>query len=112
MGWQDRSYYRDSGQGSGNPLMWAAYGRLPLFTIFGIRVQIHASLIIWIAITLLLGMGRGFGWQDRLIASVAIFLIILLHEFGHCFAARWMGGTADEIVMHPLGGVALTAPPR
>jgi Zn-dependent protease len=35
---------------------------------------------------------------------------VLLHEFGHCFGARWSGGDADQIVMHPLGGLALTQP--
>jgi Zn-dependent protease len=36
-----------------------------------------------------------------------LFVVILLHEFGHCFAARWTGGSADEIVMTPLGGLAM-----
>lgn len=33
---------------------------------------------------------------------------VLLHEFGHCFAARSVGGRADAIVLWPLGGVAYT----
>jgi len=35
------------------------------------------------------------------------FGIVLLHEFGHCFASRWVGGERDEIMMTPLGGLAL-----
>ena len=42
----------------------------------------------------------------------ALFAVILLHEFGHCFAARWVGGTAEEIVMTPLGGLAMAMAPR
>ena len=37
-----------------------------------------------------------------------LFGIVLLHEFGHCFAARWTGGDAQEIMMTPLGGLAMT----
>ena len=35
-----------------------------------------------------------------------LFLSVLMHEFGHCFAARFMDGEADEILMWPLGGLA------
>src|SRR3954454_6179219 len=112
MGWQDRSYYRDS-SGSTNPLVWLLTGRVALFNVFGIQVYAHASLILYAAITLLLGMGRaGFYWQDRVMNVSVLFLVVLLHEFGHCFAARWVGGEADEILMHPLGGLALTRPPH
>jgi len=93
-------------------MMWLLTGSLPLFTIFGIRVRAHASLVLTIALVLLLGLGPGFGWQDRVQSMSILFLIVLLHEFGHCFAARWVGGQADEIVMHPLGGLALAQAPR
>ena len=35
-----------------------------------------------------------------------------LHEFGHAFACRSVGGRADEIVLWPLGGVAYVDPPQ
>jgi Zn-dependent protease len=112
MGWQDRSYYRDSSQGAGNPLMWLWSGSVPLFTAFGIRVQAHAMLVIYVALVLVFGLGQGFYWQDRLLNVGVLFAIVLLHEFGHCFAARRVHGEANEIVMHPLGGLALATPPR
>jgi stage IV sporulation protein FB len=112
MGYQDRSYYRDSGRGSGNPLMWFWSGTVPLFTAFGIRVQAHAMLVLYIVLVLLFGLGQGFTWQDRLLNVTLLFGIVLLHEFGHCFTARWVGGSAEEIIMHPLGGLALAQPPR
>src|SRR3989442_5938761 len=34
-----------------------------------------------------------------------------MHEFGHALACRQVGGTADQIVLWPLGGVAYVAPP-
>jgi len=42
---------------------------------------------------------------------LALFLIVLLHEFGHALACRQVGGQANQIVLWPLGGVAYVAPP-
>jgi stage IV sporulation protein FB len=112
MGYQDRPYYRDRNSGAGNPLTWLVAGSVPLFTAFGIRVRAHASLIVTIVLVLLFGLGRGFTWQDRVQSMSVLFLIVLLHEFGHCFAARWVGGEANDILMHPLGGLAYATPPR
>src|SRR5258708_6517885 len=106
MAWQDRHYYRDRGAQAWNPLIWLLSGSVPLFTAFGIRVRAHASLILTVALVLLFGLGQGFTWQDRVQSMSILFVIILLHEFGHCFAARWVGGDAEEILMHPLGGLA------
>jgi Zn-dependent protease len=113
MGFEDRDYYRESSNRStlARVGQWILSGRVYLFEAFGIRVYALSWLIIAMAYALLF-MGNGYVWQDRLIASLGLFVIVLLHEFGHCFGARYMGGQADEIVMHPLGGLALTAPPK
>src|SRR5207245_10576236 len=42
---------------------------------------------------------------------LALFLIVLLHEYGHALACRQVGGRADQIVLWPLGGVAYVNPP-
>jgi Zn-dependent protease len=111
MGYQDRPYYRDRDSQS-NPLMWLLSGSLPLFTVFGIRVRAHASMIVMAVLVLLFGLGQGFTWQDRVQSMTVLFGIVLLHEFGHCFAARWVGGSADDILMWPLGGLAFASPPH
>ena len=107
MAFQDRSYYREGPDSTGNPLMWMLTGSVPLFTVFGIRVRAHASLIILIVLVLLFGLGQGSNVQARVQSMAILFLVILLHEFGHCFAARWTGGTAEDILMTPLGGLAM-----
>jgi len=38
---------------------------------------------------------------------LSLFLIVMLHEFGHALACRQVGGNANRIVLWPLGGVAL-----
>jgi Zn-dependent protease len=43
---------------------------------------------------------------------LALFAIVLTHEFGHALATRQVGGTADRIMLWPLGGVAYVDPPQ
>ena len=38
---------------------------------------------------------------------VALFVIVLIHEFGHALACRQVGGVADRIVLWPLGVLLL-----
>jgi Zn-dependent protease len=91
--------------------MWVLTGSVHLFTVFGIRVRAHASLIVLIALVLLFG-GSGVTAEMRVQSMTILFIVILLHEFGHCFAARWEGGDANEIIMSPLGGLAMAMAPR
>lgn len=109
MGWEDRPYYRDPRPGAGGGILnWILYGSVPLFTAFNIRVRAHASLIIICGLILLFGLGFGPTAAYRVQFVTSLFAVILLHEFGHCFAARWTGGDANEILMTPLGGLAMT----
>ena len=42
---------------------------------------------------------------------LALFLIVLMHEFGHALSCRQVGGQSNRIVLWPLGGVAYVDPP-
>src|SRR5437667_12799407 len=42
---------------------------------------------------------------------LTLFLIVTLHEFGHALACRQVGGTANRIVLWPLGGATYMSPP-
>lgn len=112
MAWQDRPYYRD-GPAANNPLMWLLSGSVPLFTAFGIRVRAHVSLVLLIVFTLLTaGSSTGMGVRNAMTFSTILFGVVLLHEFGHCFAARSVGGEANDILMWPLGGLAYADAPQ
>jgi len=115
MGWQDRSYYRDPSATRRNPLWWLVSGSVPLFTISGIRVRAHAWLIVIVVLTLLLaplGPPWGIGPKNAVVSMVILFGSVLLHELGHCFGSRYVGGDPDEILMWPLGGLASANPPH
>ena len=48
----------------------------------------------------------------NVLAYLALFAVVLMHEMGHALACRSVGGTANEIILWPLGGVAYVAPPQ
>jgi len=87
-------------------------GSLRLFRFQGIDVFIHWS---WIFVAVYQIQGRRVLYSS-LVWGVAeyltLFLIVLLHEFGHALACRQVGGQADQIVLWPLGGVAYVNPPQ
>jgi stage IV sporulation protein FB len=111
MGWQDRSYYRDRSYGSGNRLIWLLNSSVSLGRWFGIDVRVHASLIVCIGLMILLPWSVG-GIKNAATEVVLLFTIVLLHEFGHCFASRMVGGSPNQIMMTPLGGLAFADAPR
>ncbi len=89
--------------------LWSA----PLFRIFGIRVRADLFLLIFVAVEMLRALPRGSAYVEASAAAMAIlFASVLLHELGHCAAARRMGGGAEEIVLWPLGGIASVHAPR
>jgi stage IV sporulation protein FB len=112
MGWEDRPYYRDRGRSVMSPLRWLLSGSVPLFTFFGIRVRAHASLLLFIALTIILSGGSGYAIEARAVSMAALFAIVVLHEFGHCFMSRWLGGRGDDVLLWPLGGLASADPPH
>ena len=97
-------------------------GSLRLFRLFGIDVYVHWS---WLLVAIfqvqfrarvaqdgdtllpLYDSGRWY-WFEYL----ALFAIVLLHEFGHALACRSVRGVADHIVLWPLGGIAFSRPPQ
>ena len=56
--------------------------------------------------------GRYSSITWNVLEYLALFLIVLLHEFGHALACRQVGGQANQIVLWPLGGVAYVDPPQ
>jgi Zn-dependent protease len=113
MGWEDRPYYRDRPATGWNFWTWIRAGSVPVFTFSGIRVRMHAWMVIYIAGTLLFAETPwGIGWKNAATSMAILFGSVLLHEFGHCYGCRWVGGRAENILMWPLGGLAMVEPPH
>ncbi len=100
-----------------DPLSWS----IPFGQLFGVKLRIHWLFpfvaIGWILHTALYKPTPEYKipeglWIDACILMLILFLSTILHEFGHCFAARLCGGEANEILLWPLGGLAQVELPQ
>src|SRR5579872_5530172 len=83
-----------------------------IFRFAGIDVYLHWWWFL-VAVYEIQGGARTYSsiaWNA--VEYLALFLIVLVHEFGHALACRQVGGTANQIVLWPLGGVAYVNPPQ
>lgn len=89
----------------------ARQGSIRLFRFNGIDVFLHWSWFLVAAYEIQARKGSYSSVTWNVIEYLALFLIVLTHEFGHALACRQVGGRADQIVLWPLGGVAYVDPP-
>src|SRR5947207_13569374 len=81
---------------------------LPIFRIAGIQLRIHITfllLIAWLAFGYYAQGGSAVA-ASRVIFVLLLFLCVVLHEFGHAFAAKALGINTPDITLLPIGGVA------
>lgn len=86
-------------------------GSIHLFRFSGIDVFLHWS---WFLVAVYEIQSRAGNYSSvtwNVIEYLALFLIVMVHEFGHALACRQVGGRANRIVLWPLGGVAYVDPP-
>lgn len=79
----------------------------PVGRIFGVQVRADITLLL---------IGGLYAWnfggiKMGLIAFIMIFGSVLLHEFGHIFATRAVGGHSNLVVLWAFGGLAYTSVP-
>jgi Zn-dependent protease len=86
-------------------------GALRLFRVAGIQVYLHITWFIVAALEVTRFARRYESPIWGLLEYLGLFLIVLLHEFGHASACRQVGGQADRIILWPLGGIAFVNPP-
>src|SRR4051812_17071067 len=83
-------------------------GSFTLGRIAGIDVKIHATfflLLAWIGFVHYRSGGMPAA-IDGVLFVLLIFLLVVLHEFGHALAARHYGITTRDITLLPIGGLA------
>jgi Zn-dependent protease len=87
-------------------------GAIPLFRFAGVDVFLHWSWFAVAAFEINDRTGRYSGLVWNVSEYLALFLIVLIHEYGHALACRQVGGAANQIILWPLGGVAYVNPPQ
>jgi Zn-dependent protease len=82
-----------------------------LFRFLGVDVFLHWYWFLFAAfeITNRVNSYSSLAWNAA--EYLALFFIVLLHEYGHALACRQVGGSANEIMLWPLGGMAYVNPP-
>jgi Zn-dependent protease len=87
-------------------------GSIRLFRFNGIDLFLHWSWFLVAVYEIQSRKGDYSSITWNVMEYLALFLIVMLHEFGHALACRQVGGTANRIVLWPLGGVAYVNPPQ
>lgn len=77
--------------------------------LLGVDVHIHWTFVIYIVLMML---QSGAAWQYQAVFLAVLFVTVLMHEFGHCWAARKVGMEARKILLWPLGGLAYVGETR
>jgi stage IV sporulation protein FB len=79
-----------------------------LFRILGTDVKVHFTFVL--LLLYLYFSTRGSHGPEAALATIllflALFLCVLLHEFGHILMARRFGIRTPDVILLPIGGVA------
>lgn len=85
-------------------MRWSA----PLGKIAGIRIYVHATFFLLVALIAVAdSQPGGRGLVDGLLWLVLIFACVVVHELAHSLVARSKGAVVQSIVLLPIGGVSL-----
>src|SRR5437879_5641328 len=92
-------------------MMPTSRGSFHLLRFAEVDVFIHWT---WLVVAFIELSARTSSYNSpawNLAEYLALFGIVLMHEFGHALACRSVGGQADRIILWPLGGIAYVKPP-
>jgi len=81
---------------------------LPIVRIAGIQLRIHITFLLligWLAFGYYAAGGSAAA-AGRVVFILLLFVCVVLHEFGHAFAAKGFGINTPDITLLPIGGVA------
>lgn len=76
---------------------------------FGIDVIVHWTFLLLIGLLVVAQLLTGAAWAavaGSTTLLLAVFLCVLLHEFGHALTARAFGIRTHDITLLPIGGLA------
>jgi Zn-dependent protease/CBS domain-containing protein len=84
-------------------------GSFKIGRISGIEVRVHWTFLLLLAFFAFIGYqasGSPLGALTATVTIVALFLCVLLHEFGHSLVAQRLGIGIHSITLLPIGGVS------
>ena len=90
-------------------------GSFKIGRLSGIGVRVHWTFFLLLAFFAFVGYQASGSLAGALTATamiVALFICVLLHEFGHSLVAQRLGIEIHSITLLPIGGVSNLKPPR
>jgi Zn-dependent protease/CBS domain-containing protein len=81
---------------------------IPILRVAGIQLRVHITFLLligWLALEYYKAGGSAVA-ATGIIFVLLLFLCVVLHEFGHAFAAKAYGINTPDITLLPIGGVA------
>ena len=78
-------------------------------TSAGIPINVHGTFAVLILFRLVIGLAVGRGITaavSSVLFVLAIFVTIILHEFGHALTARQFGVKTRDVTLISIGGLA------
>ena len=84
-------------------------GSVKIARIFGIPVRVHWSFLLIVVFVIYTGKKNHMSWHSIGLFGLlvfAMFICVILHEFGHALSARYYGIKTQDITILPIGGVA------
>jgi Zn-dependent protease len=84
-------------------------GAFKIGRLSGIDVRVHWTFFLLLAFFAFIGYqasGSLVGALTAAVTIVALFLCVLLHEFGHSLVAQRLGIEIHSITLLPIGGVS------
>ncbi len=111
VAWQDRDYNRGGGTGDflSNPAGILSLS-IPFFALGAVRVRLH----FWLLLTIVFTLASLFNGEHFVVVIIQIAMLLaalLLHDFGHRVFTQWVGGTHDQFMLWPVGGLEFPKPP-
>ncbi|KAL3798168.1 hypothetical protein HJC23_005729 [Cyclotella cryptica] len=89
-------------------------GSISLGSIRGIPITLHYSFFLLLVLELFISI-RYTAYPLFILFIITLYgpvllLTIIIHELGHAFMTRRLGGVVEGIILWPLGGFALCGP--
>ena len=88
-------------------------GSFKIARFSGIDVRVHWTFLLLLAFFAFLGYRASGGLAGAITPTdtiVALFICVLLHEFGHSLVAQRLGLEIHSITLLPIGGVSNLEP--
>ncbi|MCB1069695.1 MAG: hypothetical protein H7A43_12580 [Verrucomicrobia bacterium] len=83
-------------------------GSVILCRVFGIPIRAHFTLFLVLPLfAMRMSQSMGIPWIGGLACAIGLFASVALHELGHAWVSIRRGYGVRDIILTPIGGVAL-----